>query len=129
MAVDALFQRGQLHQRVHAKLLRLGDFAFDADGPGTGLEFLARRGYCVLVGAEFVVVVVIGDVLKGVCFSRGGIGALRQRAELASSALRRIAAPAICGSGSRRMRRCQWRQRRRPGIAAVQYSFSGVTSE
>ena len=71
MAVDALFGRGHFHDGVDVEHLLFLDVAVDGHRPGTGLEILGQVGGLVLVGGEFVEVVVVGDVLVGRFFFGG----------------------------------------------------------
>src|SRR5581483_12246150 len=65
VAVDAVLQRRKLQQGVDIKFLRLIYIAFDRNRPRPRAQALGQVRRRVLVGAEFVEVVVIGDVFVG----------------------------------------------------------------
>jgi hypothetical protein len=65
MAVDALFQRRHFHDVVEVENFGLRDRALHGDGPGRGLQAAGVFGRLVFAGAEFVEIVVAGDVLVG----------------------------------------------------------------
>jgi hypothetical protein len=71
MAVDALLERSELQDFVHGELAGLFDFAFDGNGPGRSYQSLGIFCRVGFVAAEFVEVIVVGDVLMGVLFLRG----------------------------------------------------------
>ena len=62
-AVDTLFHRGQLEQGIKVKGARFVDQALYLNRPRSGLERVCPRCRVGLAGAEFVEVVVLGDVL------------------------------------------------------------------
>ena len=64
-AIDTLLQRSQLEDIVHVEGLRLIDLTFDPHGPGPRLERAGVFGRVLLVGAEFVEVVVGRDLVPG----------------------------------------------------------------
>ena len=77
MAVDAVFERAQLEQVVDVEGERLGDLAFDFDGPGARGQAAGVFGGVALVDAELVKVVVVGDVfVAGELLAGGGERAL-----------------------------------------------------
>src|SRR5436189_972650 len=57
MAIDALFERREFHQRIDVDDLRLLDFAFDPDRPRTRLEGAGILRGIILISPELVVVV------------------------------------------------------------------------
>src|SRR3954467_10669448 len=65
MTVDALFRRRHFDNGVYVQHLLFLDLTVDGNGPRTRLEVLRYVGGLVLVGREFVIVVVIGDVFVG----------------------------------------------------------------
>src|SRR5216684_3669421 len=82
MAVDAFLERGNLEDFVHGEFAGLADFAFDGDDPRRGVEvFRVFRGIA-FVGAEFVEIVVVGDVFVSVLLFGGAEGALGEAREL-----------------------------------------------
>src|SRR5262249_31975832 len=64
MAVNTLLQRRQLHDRVDVQGLGLFHKAVNLHGPRPGTEIPREPVRLVLVSAEFVVIVVIGDVFE-----------------------------------------------------------------
>ena len=65
VAIDALFEGSQFQEGVDVEFLRVLDVAFDGDGPGTRLETPRIFGWISFIHAEFVEIVVVGDVLVG----------------------------------------------------------------
>ena len=63
-AIDAIFKRRQLHEVVDIVSLLFCNIAADFYFPRTRAEVARQLRWAVFVGAEFVEVVVIGDVLK-----------------------------------------------------------------
>jgi hypothetical protein len=76
MAVDALFEGGHFHDVGEVENLGLGDRALDGDGPGRGLQAAGAFGGIVFARAEFVEIVVAGDILERCRFLIGAEGAL-----------------------------------------------------
>ena len=66
MAIDPLFQRSQLHDGINIECLGLGHQSFESDTPGTRAKLSRQAVRLVLVGTEFVIIVVIRDVFEGV---------------------------------------------------------------
>src|SRR5271170_4666107 len=64
MAVDALFEGGELQDVVHGEGAGFGDFAFDGDAPRRGFEILRIFRRVGLVGAEFVEIVVVRYIVE-----------------------------------------------------------------
>ena len=70
-------KRAELEKLVYIESFRRLYLALDLDGPGTGGQTTRVLGRLVLVHAELVEIVVVGDVLKrGRFFSGGGERAL-----------------------------------------------------
>ncbi len=82
MAIDALFEWSDFQDVVHAELAGLFDFAFDRDGPGRGVEILGIFRGIALVSAEFVKIVIVGDVFVGILLFGGAEGTLSEAGEL-----------------------------------------------
>src|SRR5581483_6842981 len=80
MPVNALFQRVRFQNAVNVERERLLHQAFHADRPWTRAEVARQPGGLILVGAELVVVVVIGDVLERRLLLARAEGALTNRA-------------------------------------------------
>src|SRR5208283_6195221 len=74
MTVDALFGGSHLHDRVDVEDLLFLYLAVDGHGPGAGLEIFGEFGWPLLVGGEFVEIVVGGDILVGCFLFRGAEG-------------------------------------------------------
>jgi len=68
MAIDALFERGQLENFVQREFAGSFDFAFDRNSPRGGPEILRIFGGISLLAAELVEVVVVGDIVFGADF-------------------------------------------------------------
>ena len=64
MAIDAVFKRAQLEQRFNVEGFGRLDFAFDLDGPGARGQAAGVLCWLVLLYAELVEVVVVGDVFE-----------------------------------------------------------------
>ena len=75
MAVDALFERGELEDFVHGELALGFDFAFYGNGPRRSAKFLSVFGGLIFVDAELVEVIVVGDFFEGVLLFGGAEGA------------------------------------------------------
>ncbi len=71
MAVDALFKRRKLDDFVQGELARFIHFTFDGNGPGRRLEFSGVFRGIGFVGAEFVEIVVVGDIVIRILPFRG----------------------------------------------------------
>src|SRR5581483_1083045 len=65
VAIDALFERSQLHDGVDVQLLGFGHQAFERDAPRARAELRRKSSWLVLISAELVIIVVVGDVLEG----------------------------------------------------------------
>ncbi len=63
--VDAFFGGGDLHEVVEVEGFGIGDEAGDFDFPAIGFEIGGGGGDAILIKAEFVEVVVVGDVFEG----------------------------------------------------------------
>src|SRR5579864_487725 len=64
MTVNALLQRSELHDSVNVDFFWLPHQPFNRDRPRTSAEICCQPIGLVLIGAEFVVIVVIGNVLE-----------------------------------------------------------------
>ena len=82
VAVDAFLERGDFQDFVHGELAGLFYFAFDGDRPRGGVEVFGVFCRIALVGAEFVEIVVVGDIFEGVLLFRGTERALDEAGEL-----------------------------------------------
>ncbi len=77
MAIDTIFERAQLEQRVDIEGLRLLHLAVDAHGPWAGGQAPGVLRGLVLLYSKFVEVVVVSDVLEaGELLAGGGERAL-----------------------------------------------------
>ena len=65
VAINAFFEWSELENFVHGKFSRSFHLAFDGDAPGRRAEILRVFRGVALVGAEFVEIVVVGDVVFG----------------------------------------------------------------
>ena len=70
MAIDAVFERAQLEQGVDVEGERLGHLAFHLHGPGPRGQAAGILRGLILVHAELVEVVVVGDVVEAGELSR-----------------------------------------------------------
>jgi hypothetical protein len=64
MAVDALLERSQFHDGVEVERFWLLYIAVDLKRPWARLESAGEFCWAILIGGEFVVIVVVRDVLK-----------------------------------------------------------------
>src|SRR5260370_33747550 len=82
MGVNALFGSSNLYDCVDVEDLFFLDVAIDGYSPGTSLEILCEVGGFVLVGGEFVEIVVVRYVFIGCLFFCGAEGTFLQAVNL-----------------------------------------------
>src|ERR1700686_623754 len=71
MAIDALFRRCHLQDRINIEDLVLLHLAVDGNGPGAGFEILGKTGGLIFLGGEFVEIVVGAYILIGILLFGG----------------------------------------------------------
>jgi hypothetical protein len=76
MPIDALFERGELKERVKIEHLRLRHVAFDRNGPRRRAKVSRLSNWIVFPRSELVEVVVTGNVLVQSCFLSRAEGTL-----------------------------------------------------
>src|ERR1700676_3089504 len=128
MAIDALFGRSHLHDRVHIENLLLLNLTVDGDCPGAGLEILGKIGGLVFVGGEFVEIVVITEILIGIMLLGGAERAFLDAANLSvgfgdESGIRETLAETM--KSDARDRRRAGKRRASQKVATVQISRFG----
>ena len=91
-AVDALLERVWLDEVLERVLRRLGDHALDLDRPASCLEVLRVLRRFILAGAEFVEVVIGGDVLVQIgLFGRTELALFHRAGEFRARLRERVA--------------------------------------
>ena len=132
-AVNALFQRETLHQIVDIQRYRLRHFAVDAHLPAFGFQPAGVGGRIGFVEAEFIEVVVAGDlVFRRHCQLRLPCGRFAEFQRFA----RRCLGAIVAFEPRQQIRPCAGRQRQRSGgdaerlqhFAPLVEHASGVTS-
>ena len=64
MPVNSFFGRGELDDIIHAELEFLLDRAVNFDSPRPRLEIFCQAGRLFFLRGKFVVIVVMGDIVK-----------------------------------------------------------------
>ncbi len=82
VAIDALFERGELEDFVHGIFAGMLDFAFDGNAPGRSAEIAGVAGGIFLACAELVEIIVVGDVIIRGDFFGGAVRGFDEVIEL-----------------------------------------------